>query len=305
MNVKDLFEKKVPHFSGKSLWDESMQNHTSLKVGGWVQAVLYPAHELELEQLLTFLHAYKIPFYVFGDGSNVLFMDERFEGVVINVNAFQQLSVERTSRESAIVFVGAGLSKQKLLFWAIQHGWGGLEFLAGIPGQVGGGIYMNAGTHLGDFSRVVKKVYLITKKGEKLEREVSEKDFCYRGQHFCKDHILIGADLQVVHRDPAVMQTVVSEMIQERKRIQPLKAATCGSTFKNPNGNYAGKIIEACGLKGLTIGGAMISKKHANFIENINHARAADVFQLMNEVKNAVRQQMNVELQEEVMVVRS
>ena len=311
-----LLKKEIKDFKGKVFWDESLKKLNSFKVGGVARVLIFPQDETELSLLLKSVGKLDIPYFILGDGSNVLLPDDVYEGAIINVSNFKELKVlgvRSPEGDLTPVYVGAGLSKQMLLFLSVQNGYAGCEFLAGVPGQIGGGLFMNAGTHLGDFSKIVKEVYLMDPDGTKRSVKVTPSDFGYRSQKFCKpgvrSHgdltpIILGATLNLRKGDPLKLKAIVTKMIQERKSKQPLKIPNCGSTFKNPPGNSAGKLIEAAGLKGFQIGGAMVSMTHANFIENVGNAKSLDILNLISHVKKRVKEVQGIELEEEVIVVR-
>ena len=287
---------------GKVLWNEPLSAHTSFKSGGRVKAYIFPK---DSEEICTLIHAFQkdhTPYRVLGDGSNFLPFDEDSDGVILNLSHLDKISILEETPTQILVQVGAGVGKQKLLFWSVENGFSGLEFLSGIPGQVGGGLFMNAGTHLGSFSNVTQKVFLVNQQGERAEKVLSPDDFSYRAQSFVKNKIIVGCVLRLTHGNREEMEAKVREMIVERKATQPLNSPNFGSVFKNPVGFSAGKLIESVGLKGYRVGNAMISPKHANFIVNLGGATAKDVLSLVDHAKKTVKECKGVELQEEVVI---
>jgi len=287
---------------GKVLWNESLSAHTSLKVGGRVQAYIFPKDVEEVCELLCLFQKEHTRWWVLGDGSNFLPLDEDMDGVILNLAHCDEILILEETKDHILVRVGAGVSKQKLLFWSLEKGFLGLEFLSGIPGQVGGGLFMNAGTHLGSFSDVTQKVFLVDQKGKLEEKQLSPCDFSYRAQSFSKDKIIVGCILRLKHGNPKDIEEKVKKMISERKAAQPLQYPNCGSVFKNPNGFSAGKLIESVGLKEYRVGNAMVSSKHANFIINLGGATAKDILMLIDHIKKTVKECKGIELQEEVVI---
>ncbi len=292
----------IPVIRGKALLDESLSTHTSFKSGGRVKAYLFPQ---DCEEVCTLIRTFQkdhTPYQVLGDGSNFLPTDEDFPGVILNLASLNKISILEETPEKILVQVGAGVSKQKLLFWAVEKSFSGLEFLSGIPGQVGGGLFMNAGTHLGSFSGVTQKVFLVNNAGGVEEKILCPSDFSYRAQSFAKDKIIVGCVLRLIHGNQKEIEEKVRKMIIERKATQPLNSPNFGSVFKNPTGFSAGRLIESIGLKGYRVGNAMISPKHANFIVNLGGATAKDVLSLVDHIKKTVKECRGVELQEEVVI---
>ncbi|MBI3018670.1 MAG: UDP-N-acetylmuramate dehydrogenase [Deltaproteobacteria bacterium] len=303
--IPEFLPPLLSSLRGKILWNEPLSAHTSLKVGGRVHAYIFPKDVKEVCDLIHALEKNHAHYKVLGDGSNFLPTDEDFSGVILNLAALDEISILEETPERILVQVGAGVSKQKLLFWAASKGFSGIEFLSGIPGQVGGGLFMNAGTHLGSFSDVAKKVFLVTQKGEVEEKALGSDDFSYRAQSFSKNKIIVDCVLRFTHGNPKEIEEKVKKMIAERKAAQPLNTPNCGSVFKNPNGNSAGKLIESAGLKEYRVGNAMVSPKHANFIVNLGGATAKDILSIIQHVKKTVKELKGVELQEEVVIAPS
>lgn len=299
------FKYVFKNIKGKIFWDESFAFHTSLKVGGAAQAFIFPKDCEDLSAIIQTLHQYQIPRMILGDGTNFLPSDENYPGVILNLAKLNEIKVIEKNNDGVFVKVGAGTSKQKLLFWSVEQGFSGLEFLSGIPGQVGGGLFMNAGTSLGSFSDVTEKVYLLNQSGMVEEKEVAEEDFSYRSQFFSQGRIIIGAMLRLHVGDKNQISTIVKKMIAERKDRQPLHFPNCGSIFKNPSGFHAGKLIEASGLKGYRLGDAMISEKHANFIVNLGNAKSKDILSLIKHIKKTVKTLQGIDLHEEVIIASS
>ncbi len=303
--VERVIESLFTGVRGQVLRNEILSKHTSLKVGGKASAFIYPKDVEDLKDVFKIISQHKIPYFVLGDGSNFLPSDDDFNGVVLNLSKLNKVEIIEKETACVAVYVEAGVSKQKLLFWAIESGFSGLEFLSGVPGQVGGGLFMNAGTHRGSFSDVTQKVKLLNMHGTIEEHLVTPNDFSYRAQSFSKNRIIISAVLKLGYGDPKKMTEEVKLMIADRKSKQPLQQPNCGSVFKNPEGTTAGKIIEECGLKGFRIGDAMVSQKHGNFIVNLGNAKSQDIRNVIDHVKKVVTEKKAIQLKEEVVMMES
>jgi len=314
------------NLKGEVFWKEPLSKHTSLRVGGPVDAYVTPRDVEDLACVFGKISRQKIPYIILGDGSNLLISDRGFRGVAFNLCNLSQIKILDSLEDPPIesggdnlsgddnlgmtsqndfvdVFIGAGLRKQKLLSWAMARGFSGAEFLSGVPGQVGGGLFMNAGTHAGSFSDVTRKIQMVTSKGEEIWVAVGLADFSYRAQRFCKGNIITGAIIRLGFGKKSEIKARVQQMVQERKDRQPLKLPNCGSTFTNPPGHTAGKLIEEAGLKGYRVGQAMVSQKHANFIINLGGATASDILSIIHVVEDRVKQHHGIELKREVIVV--
>ena len=290
-------------FGGKTLWNESLSRHTSLRVGGAADAYVFPQHVDELAGVFKRVMEHNIPYLVLGDGSNLLVSDEGFRGIVFNLSKLDQLKVLKKNTQAVEVFVGAGLRKQKMLSWAMRKALSGVEFLSGVPGQMGGGLFMNAGTAYGCFGDVVQRIHMLNSAGGQEVIDVGPQDFSYRAQRFCKNKIITGAVIRLIAGDRGRIAQKVGAMIADRKAKQPLALPSCGSTFKNPPGQIAGRLIQSAGLCGYRVGQAMVSEKHANFIVNLGGARADHVFSVLKYVERRVKEVHGIHLEREVVVI--
>jgi UDP-N-acetylmuramate dehydrogenase len=282
---------------GKTLENVSMKKYTTYRVGGNARLMIYPKNVDKLIELIRMCKFRNIKFKVLGNGSNTLFSDKDYDGVIIKLDEFNELSMigARTIR------VGAGYSLMKLVQFAVKKNLAGLEFAGGIPGTVGGAIYMNAGAYKSDMGFVVKRIKVLTPDYHVITLTNNELNFHYRTS-FLQTHpgyICLEAIIGLKKGKRAELEKVLEERKKRRVESQPLEYPSAGSVFRNPEDNFAGKMIEDVGLKGLERGGAQISDKHANFIINKNNATANDIMTLINLVRDTIKENYGVELKVE------
>jgi UDP-N-acetylmuramate dehydrogenase len=281
---------------------------TSIRIGGPADALVRIETVNTLRCLQAVAREQAIPLFILGGGSNLLIRDGGIRGIVVLLRgAFRACCVEpcRTAAEPAVahVHVGVGYPLSRLALQLARQGWSGLEFAYGIPGTLGGAMVMNAGTHLGDMSRVLVTARLLLSDGQVQERPASVLGLRYRGSSYPPGAVLLGATLRLQQGEREQIEAIMHASYARRQRTQPLSQPNTGSIFKNPPGTAAGRLIEALGLKGTRIGGAMISPVHANFIVNVGRATAADVQALMAHMHERVRATYNVVLEPEVHIV--
>lgn len=282
-------------------FDVPMSRHTSLRIGGRADAVAAPASADETAALLRICHRFRLPHTVLGNGFNTLVLDGGIEGVTLLTNKLRSLE----ERPGGGLRAQAGVSHASLMRLCTQKGYSGLEFGAGIPGTVGGWIAMNAGIGSREAKDVVIEVEVVSPTGRKrshLGRDALR--FSYRSlRGLAAGSVIVSALLAVEIADPDAVKDEVKRLLAARAGSQPLDVPTCGSMFKNPAGDFAGRLIEAAGLKGAVRGGAQISTIHANFIANTGGAKAADVLALMREVQEQVKAKTGIQLQPEVRIL--
>jgi UDP-N-acetylmuramate dehydrogenase len=286
---------------GEVLFDEPLSPYTTWKIGGPADILLIPENKEKLMTAIRILHKHGTPWTVLGRGSNLLVTDKGIRGVVINLGpAFETLRFEGTT-----VYAGGAYSFIKLSVMAGKEGLTGLEFAGGIPGSVGGAVYMNAGAHGSDVSRILKQAELVLDNGELVTLQAEEFEYAYRYSvlHRKLKGIVTEAVFELQYGDRKEIAGAMAAYKDRRLRTQPLQLACAGSVFRNPEGHYAAKLIEEAGLKGYRVGGAEVSPLHANFIVNTGEATACDVLRLMKEVQRVVEQKFNVRLIPEVLVV--
>lgn len=303
MTVSDL-KPILGGMRGEILWSEPLSRHTTFRVGGPADVLFYPKNVSELATFFSQVIQKQIPYFILGQGSNLLFPDEGFQGVIFNLSHFDQIEILAKDETAVWVKVGAGVDKKRLLNWTVERGFSGLEFLSGVPGQMGGGLFMNAGC-FGDFRKIAEKIYLMNETTKIEEIVPQPSDFSYRSQSFCKNKIIIASVFRLNYEKKEILKARVQKLLTDRKEKQPFGYPSCGSTFKNPPETSAGRLIEAAGCKGYRVGDAEVSKKHANFIINHGHATSRDILAIIDYVKKRVKETHGVELEEEVIVVPS
>ena len=267
---------------------------TSYRVGGKARLIVYPSNEKELVEVLKKIDYYRLEFKVIGNCTNLLFSDELYTDVLINLSKMNEIKFLSNNK----VKVGAGVNLIKLSLMCAKKDLTGLEFASGIPGNIGGAIYMNAGAYKSDMGYIVKSVRVLTDRYEIITLVNKEMDFHYRSSFLQKhkDYICLGAIIQLKKGKREAIEEVIRERRLRREESQPLEYPSCGSVFRNPEGDFAGRLIEEAGLKGKTIGGAKVSDKHANFIVNYNNATAKDIHDLIELVHDTVLKKYKVDL---------
>ena len=281
---------------GDVLVDADLKKYTTYKVGGKAKLLVYPKNVDKLICLLEILERYQVKFFVLGNGSNVLFSDNVYDGVIIKLDNFNNIEVNGN-----LIRVGAGYNLIKLSMEAAKLGLSGLEFASGIPGTVGGAVFMNAGAYNSSMKNVVKNVTVLTSDLKVITLAKSEMRFAYREsllQHR-KGYICLEAVLKLVPSKKEDLEALMKDRKLKRKRTQPLEYPSAGSVFRNPDGLFAGKLIEDLDLKGFQIGGAKISEKHANFIINAGGAKASDIKEIIDIVKEKVKEKYDINLRVE------
>lgn len=277
--------------------DEPMSRHTTFRIGGPAQAFVTPQTAEELGQVVLSCNAYKVPFFMLGHGSNLLVSDEGMDGVVIQLyRNFSDFTIDGTR-----VMAQAGIMLHMLGNAVRDAGLTGFEFAAGIPGTLGGAIMMNAGAYGGEMKDIVERVQLMDSDGNLLEKTGEEMEFGYRHSIVEeKGYIVLGAVLSLQRGDKERIAARMEELAAARRTKQPLEFPSAGSTFKRPEGYFAGKLIMDAGLQGYSVGGAQVSEKHCGFVINKGGATAADVLQLIQDVRKRVYDRFQVELEPEI-----
>ncbi len=279
--------------------DEPMSKHTTFRIGGPAQIFVTPHTVEEIGKVVAACNICQVPFFILGRGSNLLVSDAGIEGVIVEFGEnFSEYTIDGTT-----VKAQAGASLAKLGNAAEKASLTGFEFAAGIPGSLGGAVMMNAGAYGGEMKNVVDRVWLMDKEGNLLEKSGAEMDFRYR-HSIVEDegYIVLEAALTLQKGDIKDIHTRMEELAQARRSKQPLEFPSAGSTFKRPEGYFAGKLIMDAGLRGYSVGGAQVSEKHCGFVINKGGATAADVMQLIEEVRSRVYEQFHVELEPEVKI---
>lgn len=276
--------------------DIILSNYTTYKVGGKADFLITPKNVEELIAVLKYVRSHQMKYKILGNGSNVIFNNAPYHGVIIKLDEFQNL--EMIGRE---VIVGAGYSLMRLAMKVSLAGLTGMEFATGIPGTVGGAVFMNAGAYLSDMGYIVKSIKVLTPEYEVIEMKNEELNFHYRTS-FLKEHpdyICLEAHIVLKHGAKDAIMEVIQDRKKRRVSSQPLEYPSAGSVFRNPEGDSAGRLIESVGLKGTKIGGAMVSEKHANFIINTGDATGEEIKELILYVQKVVKEKTGIELKVE------
>ena len=279
--------------------EEPMAKHTTFRVGGPAEYYLMPDRK-ELPEVIRCCGEYQIPYLVIGNGSNLLVSDKGIRGAVIEIG--KNISAIRV--EEGRIYAEAGALLSKSAHTALEHGLTCMEFAAGIPGCMGGAVVMNAGAYGGEMKDIIASVTVLTKQGEEKKLRVEELDLSYR--HSCipqQEYLVLEAELALQPGKQEEIRARMEELKAKRNEKQPLEYPSAGSTFKRPEGYYAGKLIMDAGLRGFQVGGAAVSEKHCGFVINKEQASATDIYRLMQEVQQRVQQQFGVKLEPEVKMV--
>jgi len=282
------------------LENESLKKHTTFKVGGNAKYVAMPATKEQAALLLEFLKRENINYYIIGRGSNVIFKDSGFDGVIIKTTNMQQIDfVDETT-----VYAAAGVPLNVLCKELQEHSLEGLEFCYGIPGNVGGGLFMNAGAYGGEISNAVYEVEYIDENCEVKTIAVSECEFSYRHSVFQqKNWLITGCTFKLKRGDKDKILSFMEDIMQRRIDKQPLDKPSAGSSFKRPVGYFAAALIEQCGLKGCSVGGAQVSEKHSGFIINMGDATCSDIVALAEHVEKVVLEKTGVAIEKEMIII--
>ena len=276
---------------------EPMAAHTTFRTGGEAAVFVEVPGKQQLSQLVQYMAKISQEFFVLGKGSNLLVGDKGYPGIVLNLGKrFARIEVEGN-----IIRAEAGASLPQVAVTAMRHGLSGLEFAAGIPGSIGGAIVMNAGAYDGEMKQVTKCVTVLNQMGEEMVLDCDTMEFGYRTSIIKnRPFVVEEVELQLTKGDPAEIKAKMDDFNGRRKEKQPLEYPSAGSTFKRPEGYFAGKLIMDAGLRGFRIGGAQVSEKHCGFVINVGNASSADVREVIDEVRERVKQQFGVTLEPEV-----
>ena len=273
--------------------------YTSMRVGGTVRRLYRPESVEQLTDLVLSCREEGVPYLVIGNASNLLFPDEGYQGAVISTVGIKELSLQ-----GGKIVASCGVSLSALSVFAMEHGMDGLAFAYGIPGTVGGGVYMNAGAYGGEISDCLESILALTKDGAIRTLSQEELSLSYRHSRLQEEElILLSATFRCEDGIPAASKSVMERNMASRKEKQPLEYPSCGSAFKRPAGHFAGALIQEAGLKGFSIGGAQVSEKHAGFVINKGGATAADVKALLAHIQKIVYENSGVLLEPEIRVL--
>ncbi len=277
--------------------EEPMKNHVTFRVGGPADFFVTPKNYEELSGVLKCCAKYEMPCYIMGNGSNLLVSDQGYRGVVIQL--FRQLNDIQC--EGNVIRAQAGALLSAVANRALEEKLTGFEFAAGIPGTLGGACVMNAGAYGGEMKDVLKSVTVLTREGERITLQKNELELGYRTSIITKkDYIVLEAEIELEVGDAEEIKAVMDDLKERRTTKQPLEYPSAGSTFKRPEGYFAGKLIQESGLQGFQVGGAQVSEKHCGFVINKDQATAADIAELIRQVQDRVEEKFGVRLETEV-----
>jgi len=278
---------------GKIEKNVQLKKYTTYKAGGTAKMVVYPKNINKLVELLQIIKKYDLKYKILGNGSNLIFSDEFYDGILIKLSEINNCEIEDT-----VIKVGAGHSLIALAMKTARLGLTGLEFATGIPGTVGGAIYMNAGAYKSDMGYIVSEIKALSPELEIVTIYNKDLQFKYRTSFLQKNpgYICLEATIVLKRGDKKLIKELIEERRQKRLMTQPLEFPSAGSVFRNPIDDYAWRLIDLCGLKGYSIGGAMVSKKHANFIINTGKATGKDIRNLILHVHKTVKKETGVDL---------
>jgi UDP-N-acetylmuramate dehydrogenase len=280
---------------------ELMCRHTSFQIGGPVTLMVFPTGADQLRDIFELCGRYEVKPVILGAGSNMLAPDEGLDTVIIETRTNM---TEISDLGGGLLEAQSGVTLARLATFAMEQGLTGLEFAHGIPGTLGGGVYMNAGAYGGEMAGVLVSVTVMTPDGTVQELSLDELGLSYRHSRFMEEDVMIlGAKLKLRRGDRAEIKGRMAELMAKRRTSQPLEFPSAGSTFKRPATGYAAALIEAAGLKGRTVGGAQVSEKHAGFVINRGRATCKDVLALMEEIQKTVQETSGVTLEPEVQIL--
>lgn len=281
---------------------ELLSSHTTFRIGGAAKYFAVPKNEEEIMEAVDFAIVKDLPYYILGKGSNVLFADEGYPGVVIEIGAGME-KVERIGDTG--IRAQAGVSLSALAAFAAREGLSGLEFAGGIPGTLGGAVTMNAGAYGGEMKDVIVSAKVMDEEGAVQELSCEELQLGYRTSIVQKKQLVVlEAEFLLKPGTTEEIQNTMKELNAKRREKQPLEYPSAGSTFKRPEGYFAGKLIEDAGLRGYRVGDAQVSEKHCGFVVNRGKATSAEVLQLIEDVQKEVKEQFGVQLEPEVRIIR-
>ena len=279
------------------LIDELMSRHTTFRVGGPADFFVTPKAKEEVRNVIRICKEAGMPYYIIGNGSNLLVSDAGYRGVIVQI--YKEMNEVKV--EGDLVKAQAGALLSGIAAKALGAELSGFEFASGIPGTIGGACVMNAGAYGGEMKDVLESVTVLTGEGKIIELDRNELELGYRTSVIAKKgYIVLGAVLKLERGDGEKIKTYMDELKEKRVTKQPLEYPSAGSTFKRPEGYFAGKLIEDAGLRGFQVGGAQVSEKHCGFVINRNHATAADIMELMRQVQIRVKENSGVDLEPEV-----
>ncbi|WP_243114097.1 UDP-N-acetylmuramate dehydrogenase [Butyrivibrio sp. XB500-5] len=280
--------------------NEDMSRHTTFKTGGPASLFISPADTEQLKKVIEVLDRISADFFILGNGSNILVSDKGYDGAVISLRKFSEV----TLKDDTTIVAEAGALNSAIASFARDNSLTGFEFAAGIPGTIGGAMIMNAGAYDGEMKLVTKEVTVLSPSGEIMVLDNSTMEFGYRTSAIKgRGYVVLSVELSLTKGDQAAINEKMADLAARRRDKQPLEYPSAGSTFKRPEGYFAGKLIEDAGLRGYSVGGAAVSDKHCGFVINKGGATSSDIYRLITEVKDKVQKESGVELEPEVIML--
>lgn len=293
-----VMEKIKAHVPEKDiLLSEPMSKHTTFRIGGEATCFIKISSAEQLAALIPYFKQIEIPYFILGNGSNLLVGDHGYRGVILQItDQFDEIQVQGT-----VIKAQAGALLSKVAYAAYEKGLTGLEFASGIPGTIGGGVMMNAGAYGGEMKQVVNRVTVLGEDGELMTIDKGSMEFGYRTSIIKNRHFtVLEVELTLEEGEKSEIKAVMDDLAKKRREKQPLEYPSAGSTFKRPEGYFAGKLIMDAGLRGYTVGGAKVSEKHCGFVINTGKATAHDVADVIAQVQETVKEKFKVTLEREV-----
>ncbi|AOZ95150.1 UDP-N-acetylmuramate dehydrogenase [Butyrivibrio hungatei] len=282
------------------LINEPMSRHTTFRTGGPACLFLRPENQDQLKKVMDFVRRLGTDYFVLGNGSNLLVSDEGYDGVIISLSKFNKVELKGTNQ----IYVEAGAMNSTIASFARDNALTGFEFAAGIPGTIGGAMIMNAGAYGGEMAQVVTEVTVLSPEGEIMVLDNNTMEFGYRTSAIKnKGFIVLSVLLTLKRGKEEEITSQMKELAEKRRDKQPLEYPSAGSTFKRPEGYFAGKLIEDAGLRGFSVGDAQVSEKHCGFVVNKGSATSTDIYNLIKEVQKVVYEKANVRLEPEVIIL--
>ncbi|MCI5727872.1 MAG: UDP-N-acetylmuramate dehydrogenase [Clostridium sp.] len=297
LKYKELFYKIYK--DDEIEFNADMKQNTSFKVGGTADVLLCPKEYSQLQETVRICNENNIPFIVLGNGSNILVRDGGIREVVIKLTNINFLEISQNK-----IKAGSGVSLKEVSDFALENSLTGFEFACGIPGSVGGAVFMNAGAYNGEIKNVITQAEVLDREGNIKTLDREQLSFDYRKSNIMEQgYIVLSAVFTLEYGDKETIKSTIDDLTARREEKQPLEYPSAGSTFKRPKGYFAGKLIQDCELKGFTIGGAAVSEKHSGFVINKGNATAKDVLDVISHVQETVMQKFGVKLETEVRII--
>lgn len=293
-------EKFLEHFpQARVKFDEALSSYSYTRTGGPADILVFPQTIAEVQDFVSYAKTEQIPIMVLGNSSNLIVRDGGIEGIVMILTDMKAAEVQD---QTLVVEAGARLIDVSRL--AADHSLGGLEFACGIPGSLGGAVFMNAGAYGGEMADIVSSVDYVDQRGSLHQLTLQELDFAYRHSCFQENGgVVVRVHMQLHSADSDAIESRMAELTHLRESKQPLDLPSCGSVFKRPEGHYTGQLIQEAGLQGYTVGGAQVSLKHAGFIVNIGQATATDYLAVIAHVQDVIKDRYGVDLETEVRII--